>query len=557
MRRKVGHGSQGWLCLLWLAASLFLAQQELKAEPAPAVGGKRIAEKIGALLDADGLGGPETALALFSTRHGKYLFRQHSETPMIAASNAKLAVTYAALKQLTPGYRWETRFYQVEEYLGPAEPTRQGLLVRGSADPSLTRADLDHVALVLKSKGIWRLDGAIFLENTRGIPVHFPEDRPHSKDYPAWSAKVSSLIVNQNTLELVLAANPGGVGYTVLSDLPFVSAEAAITVDEKRYPSLKIAQGWHTGGGWITLRGRYFSQGSADPLLVAVSDPRLHFYHQFREALHRAGILGDLPLGRGTSGSDVTRFAYRHRSQPLAALLPQINKHSSNLSADVLVITMGLGGEPPPYSLEPGLREIRLILEHDFPKTAAALTLTDGSGLSRGNKLSARFLVQLLNRVLSFQSFNAEFLNSLSIAGVDGTLQFRNLPPRLWGRVRGKTGTLRGVQNLSGYMHLPGDLVVFSFLINHPGMRTGQLMSRQDRALTGIYDLLLPPGHQPVPRPPRYPKQLVPAPLASVKPPTPAPPKAISGRPGSSGLRNPPASGPGKSGGINQAGDQR
>ena len=80
---------------------------------------------------------------------------------------------------------------------------------------------------------------------------------------------------------------------------------------------------------------------------------------------------------------------------------------------------------------------------------ATGLVVSDGSGLSRDNRCTARQLAGMLAWLHS-QDTGSIFEDSLSIAGVDGSLRKRL--KNLTGRVRGKTGTMRGVRALAGYV---------------------------------------------------------------------------------------------------------
>jgi D-alanyl-D-alanine carboxypeptidase/D-alanyl-D-alanine-endopeptidase (penicillin-binding protein 4) len=93
--------------------------------------------------------------------------------------------------------------------------------------------------------------------------------------------------------------------------------------------------------------------------------------------------------------------------------------------------------------------------------------VVDGSGFSRGNRLSARSIVGVLRSVLSDFGTCYEYASSLSVSGVDGTLGDRMGYPGLRREVRAKTGLLEGVTAISGIVHgASGDTMLFSIIIN-------------------------------------------------------------------------------------------
>ena len=92
--------------------------------------------------------------------------------------------------------------------------------------------------------------------------------------------------------------------------------------------------------------------------------------------------------------------------------------------------------------------------------------LDDGCGLSKLNTVTPSAMARVL--VYNYFSPNAKtFIDSLSIAGTDGTLNDRFQGSSLRGRVFAKTGTVTGVSCLSGYLNAQdGNRYAFSILIN-------------------------------------------------------------------------------------------
>ncbi|MEP0915817.1 D-alanyl-D-alanine carboxypeptidase [Leptolyngbya sp. DQ-M1] len=141
-----------------------------------------------------------------------------------------------------------------------------------------------------------------------------------------------------------------------------------------------------------------------------------------------------------------------------------VNRYSDNYKADAL--RRRIGGQPA----------IRSALEA-LGVQANSYAQVDGSGLSRSNRATPAALVSVLEAMFSDRQSEL-FYRSLAIAGVNGTLRsrFRNTPVQ--GNLYGKTGTLRGVRALSGYLDNPNyGTIAFSIVVNQPG-QSGQALAQ-------------------------------------------------------------------------------
>ena len=93
--------------------------------------------------------------------------------------------------------------------------------------------------------------------------------------------------------------------------------------------------------------------------------------------------------------------------------------------------------------------------------------LEEGSGLSRGALVTPDATVKLLQFMDRHRHAKA-FRDTLPIAGVDGTLRRRMKATAAFDNARAKTGTLRYVNTLSGYVTTnAGERLVFSLMLNN------------------------------------------------------------------------------------------
>jgi len=157
-----------------------------------------------------------------------------------------------------------------------------------------------------------------------------------------------------------------------------------------------------------------------------------------------------------TTSAALQMLSYTAQQQPaVEARFGIINRDSNNDYAEALLAEIG-GTEAVKAALLP--------LGID-PRTYRQI---DGSGLSHSNLAKPSMMVRLLKVMQSAQG-NDLFYNSLSIAGVNGTLAHRFVNTPVQGKVHAKTGTLNGVRALSGYLEHPDyKTILFSIMVNQP-----------------------------------------------------------------------------------------
>lgn len=234
--------------------------------------------------------------------------------------------------------------------------------------------------------------------------------------------------------------------------------------DESRFDSLRGGpeSGYATSSYVGPLSALSYNRGLGDESGRSFqSDPPSFAATRLDAALQRRGIAvrGAPRAGRRPSRTDPIA---RVLSPPMARLVKLTNKDSDNYFAEMLAkdLSMQVGG------LGTTGRGARLAAGFARRLGAAPDSLTDGSGLSRGNLASPVRVVQLLMALREREDFPALF-DSLSIAGLDGTLgtRMRSGPAR--GNCRGKTGTLSNVSAVSGFCRArSGQTYVFSILMN-------------------------------------------------------------------------------------------
>ena len=163
-----------------------------------------------------------------------------------------------------------------------------------------------------------------------------------------------------------------------------------------------------------------------------------------------------------------------------------MNKYSNNVMTRNLLLAIGAQAYGPPGTLKKGRRAIGdWLLLNDI--SAPELFVDNGSGLSRKSRVSALSLARML--IASWRSpFMPEYVSSLPLSALDGTLRRRFRGSDLEGRVHMKTGLLNGVRSIAGFMQTKGDrrIVVVS-LQNHPGVQNSSGTYVQDALIKWAY----------------------------------------------------------------------
>ncbi|MCW8813755.1 MAG: D-alanyl-D-alanine carboxypeptidase/D-alanyl-D-alanine-endopeptidase, partial [Chlorobium sp.] len=194
--------------------------------------------------------------------------------------------------------------------------------------------------------------------------------------------------------------------------------------------------------------------------------PEKYFLTLFKEHLENAGIKVDDGIELKKLKANSVYLASINRDIDTA--LSDLNKESDNLNAEMMIYVIACKDSGAPASAVNGLAAIKELID-SLNLNSDDYFIADGSGVSHYNLVSAKLLLEALKYIYyERKDLFDTFYNSLAIAGVDGTLKKRMKISPVEGNVHAKTGTLKGVSNLSGYVTSKnGHLLAFSILIQN------------------------------------------------------------------------------------------
>ena len=325
--------------------------------------------------------------------------------------------------------------------------------------------------------------GVEFDEHTFPGPVR-PAGWPRRQFDQPYCAPTSGFAVDANCFRVEL--RPGADGTAAVEQL-------APAVPLKMRGSIHLTDDVREGGQYrmwvrgsaLEIRGHLLRSARPRTVRGVLGQPLMVLRRQLEEALADAGIAIE-------ADAPTVDTALETITTPLRPALREMLKESSNFHAEQLVRVLGLevAGEG---SLEAGQHALRRVLDARLA-LPTDVVLADGSGLGRENRVTPNLVATLLQQALHAEPDQVlELVGALPQGGVDGTLanRFENSPLR--GRVRAKTGWIRGASSLSGYVQdEDGELRAFSILMNYDPGRPGlnrRLKAEQERIVEAIAEL--------------------------------------------------------------------
>jgi D-alanyl-D-alanine carboxypeptidase/D-alanyl-D-alanine-endopeptidase (penicillin-binding protein 4) len=425
------------------------------------------------------------ALDVRSVDGGKPLLAVNNARAFKPASVMKLLTTQAALELLGSDYRWVTRVYA--QGVIEADVLRGDLVIEGSGDPRFAHEDLWRLLTRLRALGLREIRGQLVLDR-RLFRVE-PQDPAAFDGRPerAYNASPDALLLDAKAITLLL--QPRSIGQTaqVASEpvLTGFSVEPPMTIDgpcngvrDQLQPKFS-PQGLRFGGGLpLSCGERELS------FHLYTLDHRQYFGAVFRALWSQLGgtLSGNVIDGELRSDArELTQWV----SAPLASQLRDINKFSNNVMARNLLLSLAARrGDAPASSSAAVIRVVEWMKTTGLD--SSTLVLQNGSGLAREEKLSAAALAAVLQRAWQ-QPTMPEFVASLPVAGVDGTMAKRFDGSPLKGRAHIKTGSLDDVASIAGYVTArSGKRLAVVAMINHP--KANEARAAFDQLLLWVYE---------------------------------------------------------------------
>ncbi len=404
------------------------------------------------------------------------------DIPMNPASVMKLVTTYAALDLLGPAFTWRTPVW-LDGPVGEGG-LKGSLVIQGQGDPKLVQERLLQLLQRVQALGVRHIDGDIVLDRSQFAPINLSPGDFDGDPLRPYNVQPEALSFNFKSVTLTFTPDPVAKVARVHTSVPLWGVETTDSVPLSSDGSAscgdyrqKLAANFMDPAR-LQLTGNYPAGCGEKTWSVAYVDPA-SFNARNIESLWR-GMGGQLS-GRVREGqASNTTPSFQLQSPALAEVIRDINKFSNNLMAQQLFLTLALPAADLATADRPLLapaatREMaRSVVQRWWQQRVGEgypLTIDNGAGLSRQARLSAQGLLAMLR--LAYVSPNMpELMASLPIVGLDGTLKRSRATPA---SAHLKTGSLRDVMALAGYVHLPdGRRLCLVAMINHANASAGR-----------------------------------------------------------------------------------
>ncbi|MDH4581449.1 D-alanyl-D-alanine carboxypeptidase/D-alanyl-D-alanine-endopeptidase [Pseudomonas sp. BN415] len=368
------------------------------------------------------------------------------------ASTMKLITTYAALELLGPTYQWKTEFYA-------DGPLKNGVLngnlyLKGGGDPKLNMEKLWLMMRDLRANGVRQVTGDLVLDRSYFVHPQLPAfNDDGGDDNKPFLVGPDSLLVNLKAVRLIARAEGGRVNLAMEPPIESIRIDSKVQVTKAgkcpSWPDVRYNPVTQYDGTTLIASGKLPEGCSAQTYMSLLDHPGYAagavraFWKELGGSIDGKDRLGDVPKD--------AKLLARAFSPDLVEVIRDINKYSNNTMAQQLFLSIGARYRTAADGDD--AKAAQRVIRNWLAKkgiTAPHLVMENGSGLSRNERVSAREMATILQA--AWQSpYAAEFISSMPLVAMDGTMRKRLRRTALEGEAHIKTGTLNTVRAIAGF----------------------------------------------------------------------------------------------------------
>jgi len=405
------------------------------------------------------------SIAIKSMDHGEMLYTKNEQELLTPASTMKIMTAEAALLYLGSDYQFTTALLTDTVNINNGIVNGNIYLVL-NGDPTLTYTDLIHLMDALNQQHIQEIVGNVYIDTTAFDQANYGPGWEWDDKRNCFAAPINASIINHNCLSLQMTPGTkiGQIANIIPSSQYYYATINNNVITKRAHTHSCFIQLGMDENNSISLSGCMPKGKYAWGFSTTISNVAAYNKALIQSLLQHFNILIKGYVSTGTASTHLSNIA-SHQSEPLSTLVKNMLKMSDNIIASSLFKKLGEYYTQQPGSWENGSLAVKSILKNKAAVNTDGLQIIDGSGLSRDNKIQAMQLLQVLDYAYHDPSTHNEFISSLPIASVDGTLKHRLYNVK--NKVHAKTGTMQGVTSLAGYViDKNNETIAFAIIVN-------------------------------------------------------------------------------------------
>lgn len=400
------------------------------------------------------------------------LLQVQPDHKLIPASISKIATAATVLEKILPGTRlktglWSQASIQDGVLLGD-------LYLKGAGDPSFVSENMWVLVNNFTRQKIHTIQGDIVVDDSLFDELRFDPTRQDERVDRAYDAPVGAMSFNWNSINVYArpgkkVADPAQVFIDPENNYTHLISHVK-TVEKCDDPCIQIDRSFDAKEKKeiVTVHGkaRMQQEGKKEILAFAnITHPDLWSGENLKSFLAQRGIRVQGAVRAGKV-KEAAKLLAESESKPIEDMVVDVNKFSNNFVAEMLTKNIAVANGSSVGTLSEGLKVIRSLMR-TIGLDESSFELENPSGLTRKNKFTPRAMWRVLDYVKKDFRIYPEFLRSLPIAGIDGTLKKRMKGSVAERYVRAKTGLLTGVVSLAGFAgRSDGTVIPFVMMYN-------------------------------------------------------------------------------------------
>jgi len=455
-----------------ILCAILAAAPAVQAQPTETIG-DAIGQKVSQFELTIG-GKTRVGVSVTDLSGGAVLASARENELFMPASNQKLLSSAFAMHSLGGDYKFATELYV----------TRAGdIVVYGDFDPTFgdpelaaeegksIYADIDTLAAAVKKHLGDSPPGKLFVSGGSG--VYRPDTWKVNQNHLHYQAPAAKLNFHRNCLAATFKITAGRARPIIAPQTRFITLRSSVKVGAKQIWSMRPG----AGDAELIMRGT-IKTASPYPQYVPINHPPMLFARTLAERLVVAGV----PFSGKIKAMDLSKIDRKGAkpictiNTPLARAMRRANKDSLNMAAESFLLRCGDGTWPGSAKI------MEKTLTKAYSLSADSLVVSDGSGLSRKNRVSPATMTKLLGAIATGKCASV-FTDTLARAGLDGTLKKRMTTAPAKGRIIAKTGYILKVSCLSGYVldKTGKPALAFSIMANEMPNKVAPAKALQDQ----------------------------------------------------------------------------